>query len=122
MARANDSQIQGVASNAQLFSAKVLGGRQGSGLTSWIQNGVEWMAEQGCKIINLSLGGGGFDRSSEAIYKRLDEAGIIVNAATGNAGKGGERGGYPARYQYVNSIGAVDYNLRTASFLSLIHI
>lgn len=118
MARANDAQIQGIASKAQLFSAKVLGGRQGSGLTTWIQNGVEWMAESGCKIINLSLGGGGFDRSSEALYKRLDEAGIIVNAATGNDGKGGERGGYPARYNYVNSIAAVDYNLRTASFSS----
>jgi hypothetical protein len=118
VARANNSQIQGIAAKSKLYSAKVLGGRQGSGLTSWIQNGIEWMAENGCKIINLSLGGGGFDRTSAALYKRLDEAGIIVNAATGNAGKGGERGGYPARYVYVNSIGAVDYRLATASFSS----
>lgn len=118
LAEDNNSQIMGLAPKATLVAAKVLGGRQGSGLTSWILNGVQWMADEGAAIINLSLGGGGFNSQAEAVYKKLDESGIIINAATGNAGKGGEKGGYPARYRYTASIAAVDYNLRTASFSS----
>jgi subtilisin family serine protease len=118
LAADNGAQIMGLAPKATLVAAKVLGGRQGSGLTSWIMDGVQWMADEGAAIINLSLGGGGYYQPADELYAKLDAQGIIVNAATGNAGKGGERGGYPSLYNSTASIAAVDYNLKTAGFSS----
>lgn len=117
-AKSNEDGIEGIASDCKIIAAKVLN-NQGSGATSWIQRGVSFLGkDKKCKIINLSLGGGGFDRTSDALYKELDDAGVLVFAAAGNSGQGGERGGYPARYNSTVSITAIDYNKRLASFSS----
>lgn len=107
----------GIAAKSQIVHAKVLGDN-GSGSSAGIIRGVKWLADEGCKIINLSLGGGGYSNSSDRFYKELDEAGILVFAAMGNSGQGGERGGYPGRYSSTIGVTAVDYNKRLASFSS----
>lgn len=116
-ARANDDGIEGLASDCQIVHAKVLGD-QGSGSSQGIYNGVKWMAEQGVKVINLSLGGGGYSRTSDALYKELDEQGILVFASMGNSGQGGERGGYPGRYPSTFGVTAVNYDKKLAGFSS----
>lgn len=117
-ARGQGDGILGLAPECQIVAAKVLS-NAGSGSSQGIYNGVKWMGqEQKCKIINLSLGGGGFSATTDRLYKELDAAGVLVFASAGNAGQGGERGGYPARYESTLSITAVDFNKKLASFSS----
>ena len=116
-AKPQGSGITGLASDAKVYHAKVLS-NSGSGTGRGILNGVQWLADQGCKVISLSLGGGGFSDEANRLYKKLDEQGILVFASIGNSGQGGERGGYPGRYDTTAGIGAVNFNDTVARFSS----
>ena len=113
-ARGDGQGFIGLAPNAGLYHAKVLGD-SGSGSSRGIANGVQWLADQGCKIVNLSLGGG-FDSYSEGVYRELAQQGVLIFAAMGNSGFRG--GGHPGTSRYTFGITAVDYNRRVASFSS----
>jgi serine protease len=65
-------------------------------------------------IINLSLGGGGFSPSSQALYNELRNLGITVVAAAGN--EGSRTPSYPASYDNVISVSAVDVEQRITSY------
>lgn len=57
-------------------------------------------------IINLSLGGEGFNAAAQSLYDQLRELGIVVVAAAGNEGSSSPS--FPAAYQGVFSVSAVD--------------
>ena len=67
-------------------------------------------------IINLSLGGTGYSESEQALYSQVQSAGIIVVAAAGNYGTSVQT--YPAAYDGVFSVSAVDANGDLASYSS----
>lgn len=113
-ARGDGQGFIGLAPNAGLYHAKVLGD-SGSGSTRGIANGIRWMAEEGCKIINLSLGGG-YSADIEAACRDALSAGVLVFASMGNSGMRG--GGHPGTSRYTFGITALDYNKRVASFSS----
>ena len=76
---------------------------------------VEWCQENGADVISMSLGGGGFSQTASDIYKAIFENdGVLVVAAAGNSGPG--EVGYPASYDSVLSVGAVDSNKNIAGF------
>jgi subtilisin family serine protease len=109
----NTAGVLGVAYNAKLAHARVLGPSGGS--TSDIMRGVRWLVEvQGCKIINLSLGGGLKSRTEENFYKEMRTKGALVCAATGN--DSATRVSYPAAYTVNVAVGAVDKNDVVATF------
>lgn len=109
----NASGVVGGAYGAKLVHARVLGPSGGS--TSDIMRGVRWMVEtQGCKIVNLSLGGGLKSRTEENFYKEMRSKGAVVVAATGN--DGATRVSYPAAYAVNVAVGAVDANDVKADF------
>jgi subtilisin family serine protease len=109
----NGVGVAGVAPGAQLAHARVLGPSGGS--TSDIMRGVRWLVEnQGCKIVNLSLGGGLKSRTEENFYKEMRTKGALVVAATGNDGRTSVS--YPAAYAVNVAVGAVDVNDVVASF------
>ncbi|HEY0140721.1 MAG TPA: S8 family serine peptidase [Thermoanaerobaculia bacterium] len=109
----NGSGVAGVAYNAKLAHARVLGPNGGS--TSDIMRGVRWLVEnQGCKIVNLSLGGGMKSRTEENFYKEMRTKGALVVAATGN--DAATRISYPAAYAVNVAVGAVDVNDVVATF------
>lgn len=113
-AKADGQGIEGIASDCGMYHAKVLGDN-GSGSSIGIAQGIDWMVAQGCKIINLSLGGG-FSQQIENACKRASEAGVLVFAALGNDGTRGD--GHPGNSKYTIGIAAVDYNKRLANFSS----
>ena len=51
----NGSGIAGVAPDARLLIARVLGD-DGSGVTEDINRGIQWVVDKGAKVVNLSLG------------------------------------------------------------------
>jgi len=57
-------------------------------------------------VINLSLGGGGYSQIEQNLFAALADRGILVAAASGNAGTEGVE--YPAAYDYVFAVGATD--------------
>lgn len=83
------SGVRGVAPKASLFSYRVFG-QDADGATNYsIAKALDWAAnEDGCHLINMSLGGGAAD---EAIKEAIDEArarGAAVIAAAGNDDRG----------------------------------
>jgi len=108
----------GLAPKAKLVHGKCLGGRQGSGASSWIRNAAQWCIDEGAHIVSASLGGGGYDQVSADLYRKFFDAGRHFQAAAGNAGKGGEKSDYPALYDTTRSIASMTYQFKTSSFSS----
>ncbi|GAB3292318.1 S8 family serine peptidase [Parahaliea aestuarii] len=65
-------------------------------------------------IINLSLGGEGFSGIAENLYRQVRSAGIVVVAAAGN--EASSFPSYPAAYDAVLSVSAVDARRQLASY------
>ena len=86
---ASDGVNRGVAYGARVLDAKVL--TPDGGDTSWVIDGMEWAAEQGADILNLSLGQpgnytDGTDPASLAVDALSEQYGLLAVAAAGNEG------------------------------------
>jgi len=114
LAALNGGGVRGVAYDADLYYARVLGPT--GGRTSDIMAGVEYLVvEKDCKIISLSLGGLKSSRMEEKFFQDIyDNHGALIIAAAGNEGTEGLI--YPAGYPVVLSVGAVDSNNAIADF------
>ena len=112
--------VGGVASGVNLYMARVLDDT-GHGSSSGIINGVNWCAGQlrskgGSEahvVISLSLGGGGASRTEQRAYTAAYNAGALIVAASGNDGAAVS---YPAAYDNVLAVGAIDDSGTVASF------
>jgi subtilisin family serine protease len=109
----NTVGVLGVAYSANLYYARVLG--PNGGFSSDIMAGVRHLVEvRGCKVVNLSLGGGGKSKTEENFYKSMRSKGALIVAAAGNDGRGSIS--FPAGYASNIAVGAVDRNNVRASF------
>jgi len=113
LARDNDEGVVGVAPEADLMIGKVLGD-SGSGSDSGVAAGVEWATLNGANVVSMSLGGGGASQSFQDICNAAVAAGVIVIAAAGNSNSADPS--YPAGYNNVISVAAIDSNRNRASF------
>jgi len=87
----------------------------GLGYMSKIMAGIQWVAEQGAMVINVSIVGGGFLDTENRFFKSLWETkGALVVAAAGNAGDFSYA--YPASYDSVLSVAACTESLDRAWF------
>ncbi|MEJ7576542.1 MAG: S8 family serine peptidase [Pyrinomonadaceae bacterium] len=109
----NTVGVYGVAYNANLYHARVLGPT--GGYSSDIMDGVRHLVEvRGCKIVNMSLGGGLPSNTEQNFYNDMRSKGALIVAATGN--DGATSISYPAGYASNIAVGAVDRNDVVASF------
>ena len=114
LGRNNFKGVLGVAYDAQLYHARVLGPNGGTSAT--VMDGVRWLVETaGCRIVNMSLGGGRPSRAESAFYQDMRAQGALIIAATGNDSDA-TRINYPANYPVNIAVGAVDVNNVRASF------
>ncbi|MCX4660555.1 S8 family peptidase [Streptomyces uncialis] len=107
---------KGVAPDAKLLNGKVLGDN-GFGDDSGVVAGMEWAAEQGADIVNLSLGGPdspGVDPMEAQINKLSAEKGILFAVAAGNAGP--RNIDSPGSADHALTVGAVDGGDALADF------
>ncbi len=79
-----------------------------------ITRGINWAAQQGAKIISLSLGGSTSSSSEQTQMSTLSTQGICVVAAAGNDGT--NTMGYPAAYSTVLGVASSDNNKKLSSF------
>ncbi|WP_086802985.1 S8 family peptidase [Streptomyces caniscabiei] len=113
-------RYRGVAPGAELLNGKVLSD-EGYGDDSGIIAGMEWAAEQGADVVNLSLGGGDtpeVDPMEAQIDKLSAEKGILFAVAAGNEGDGPRTVGSPGSAAAALTVGAVDDKDRLAPFSS----
>ncbi|MSO44596.1 MAG: hypothetical protein EXQ74_04735 [Thermoleophilia bacterium] len=68
--------------------------------------GIHYAVSRGARIINLSLGGTGFSTIEQDAINDAVRAGVLVVAASGNAGT--DRREYPGAYRHVLAVGATD--------------
>jgi len=110
----NGVGITGVAYNAKIMAVKVLNG-SGSGTLTAVANGIRYAANNGAKVINLSLGGGGSTELLDAVSYATSKGAVVVMAA-GNDGAASPS--YPAAYaqSYGLAVGAIDSAGNLASF------
>jgi subtilisin family serine protease len=111
-------KFKGVAPGAKILAGKVLDDT-GSGDDSGILAGMEWAAEQGADIVNLSLGGTDtpdLDPLEAQVNKLSAEKGILFAIAAGNEGP--ETVGSPGSADAALTVGAVDDADRLADFSS----
>ena len=116
----NNIGVLGVAYNAELYAVKVLS-NSGSGSYAGIAQGIEWSVNNGMDIINMSLGGSQGSSILEEWCNIAYNSGVLVVAAAGNEGRQSGRGdtvGYPAKYDSVIAVAAVDSSNNRASFSS----
>ncbi len=99
--------------NVELMPLQVFGG---SGGASWrnIIKAINHAVDNGCHVINLSLGGYYPSRFVQQAIDRATAAGVVVVAAAGNTPW--ERPAYPAGYRGVISVAATNEAGRKASF------
>jgi subtilisin family serine protease len=117
----SNGKYKGVAPGAKILNGKVLSD-DGYGDDSSIIAGMEWAADQGADVVNLSLGGGDtpeIDPLEAEVNKLSEQKGILFAIAAGNDGDFGEQTiGSPGSAADALTVGAVDDNDKLASFSS----
>ncbi|HVP92096.1 MAG TPA: S8 family peptidase [Terriglobales bacterium] len=109
----NDEGIAGVAWGCMVLPVKVLDA-DGNGYYDELIDGLTWAADNGAKVVNLSLGGDVDDPALEAACKYAYDKGVVIVAAAGNDGTSVS---YPAAYDsYVLAVAATDATDVHASF------
>ncbi len=100
----NGEGVAGVAFEATLMPVKVLN-HFGSGTSADIADAIRFAADKGAKVINMSLGGGGYSQAMASAVEYARKKGVTVVAAAGNAGRA--RVEYPAAYPGAVAVSAV---------------
>nr|WP_323375813.1 S8 family serine peptidase [Streptomyces sp. RB17] len=111
-------KYKGVAPDAEILNGKVLDDT-GSGDDSGILAGMEWAAQQGASVVNLSLGGydsPGIDPLEAEVNKLSATKGILFAIAAGNDGP--QSIGSPGSADAALTVGAVDKKDKLADFSS----
>ena len=118
-AKDDSTGVVGMAPGAPLVAVKVLN-KRGSGYTSWIVAGIDWVAANAgthnIKVANMSLGGSGSDDNNcgnsnndamhKAICNLVNNRGVTMVVAAGNSASD-VAGFVPAAYNEVLTVTAV---------------
>ena len=109
----NGVGMAGVGYAARLLPVRVLG-VNGSGGTATIAEGIAWAADNGARVINLSLGSSYPSQTLQAAVEYAAGKGALVVCAAGN--NGNSQPLYPAAYPACLAVGATDSADRLAGF------
>ncbi len=107
--------VAGVSWGARIMPLKVLNS-DGAGPNTAIAQAVIWAVDHGAHIINMSLGGESPSATLESAIKYAYEHNVLVVAAAGNSYESGNPTFYPAAYDHVLGVAAVDDEDRHASY------
>ena len=110
--------VVGVAPKSSLMILKALD-KHGRGEYKWITNAVNYAVNQKVDIISMSLGGYVDDKNLHKAILKAVRSNILVVCAVGNEGDGSystDEYSYPASYEEVISVGAVDKKYNPAYF------
>jgi subtilisin len=103
----NGIGVVGVAPGARLWAVKVLNS-QGSGYTSWIIAGIDWVAARAStiEVANMSLGGSGYSQAEYDAIQGAVNKGVAFAVAAGNS-DADARNYSPAAFDNVLTVSAL---------------
>ena len=108
--------LLGVAPGAKILPVKVCGGSVDSNVSS-VQAGIRWAADNGAKIINLSIVVSILDPQLQEAVKYAQEKGCLIIAAAGNHSDEEESNiSYPASLPGVVAVTAMTKDYKIATF------
>lgn len=121
----NGQGISGVNWNVTLMPLRVLGigGGDDADIVAAIRyaaglsNATGMLPAKRANVINMSLGGGGFDQTFQDAVTAARDQGVVIFAAAGNDGTTAKE--YPASFDGVVSVAAVDRNKKHASYSNM---
>ncbi len=125
----NGSGVAGVAWNSKIMPLRVLGRDGGTDYdimqalryAARLSNDSGTLPPQRADVINLSLGGPGSSQEMADTIQQVHDQGVLVVAAAGNEGyrnlrPGDARVTFPAAYEHVIAVGAVDRAKNIAAY------
>jgi len=110
---ATPTGVAGANWNVHLLGVKVLNW-YGSGSWSAVAKGINWAANNGAKVINLSLGGSTGSTTLRNAVNNAWNKGAVVVCAAGNSPN--TTPSYPAYYTNCLAVAATNQNDQRASF------
>ena len=113
----NGEGVAGMCWNCRILPVKVLNSR-GQGSSASVVKGMYWAADNGARIISMSLGGDEATRAEEDVVNYIYSKGIPVFASSGNSGSDGNPVIYPAAFPHVIAVGASTPNDTVSGFSS----
>ncbi|MFD5747549.1 S8 family serine peptidase [Streptomyces sp. NPDC127033] len=114
-------KYKGVAPGAEILDAKVFDD-DGYASDSGILAAMQWAADEGAKVANMSLGGyddAEIDPLEEAVGSLSASSGILFVVSAGNSGPGAGTIGSPGSAAAALTVGAVDREDAIADFSSV---
>jgi subtilisin family serine protease len=109
--------IIGVAPKADLYVAKVMND-QGMGNDEWLAKGIKWCVDNGCQVINMSLGAPAKFESQFVLTRKevlkASSKNVFMFAAAGNDGV--KSISVPARWNEVFCIVSIDRDQKHSKF------
>lgn len=109
----NNMGCAGIAFSSTIMPVKVLN-KRGSGTYTQIANGINYAADNGADVINLSLGGSSTSTILEDAINHAWSHGVVVVCAAGNSSSSAPF--YPAAYTNSISVSATNYLDQLASY------
>jgi len=103
----NGIGVTGIGRNIKIMPLKVLSAR-GTGSVGAIADAIRYAADNGAKVINMSLGGRFPSKVMERAVKYAHDKGVVVVCAAGNEGR--KKVGYPAAYAGSIAVSATQYD------------
>ncbi|WP_276301567.1 S8 family serine peptidase [Halorussus lipolyticus] len=108
----------GIAPDATLHSVKVLDD-YGAGSYSDIAAGVEYVADQGWDVGNISLGGSSGSQTLKDACTYAQNNGVLLVGAAGGSGPCSDCVGYPAAYSEVMAVSSTNSSDELSSYSSM---
>ncbi|WP_240390643.1 S8 family serine peptidase [Bacillus sp. Y1] len=108
----NNYGIVGITQNVEIYDVKVLD-NSGKGSMEQLIKGIKWAIEQKVDILNISFGLQSDSRELKELIKSALSENIIIVASAGNTY--GLNVDYPAKFNDVFSISALNENVKRAS-------
>lgn len=99
--------------NVNLHIVKVFN-ESGWGYSGDLSDAVDTCVNNGAKVVNMSLGGSGSSTTEKNALQAAADTGVLLIAASGNDGN--STLSYPASYDVVMAVGALDNNNQHAEF------
>lgn len=111
-ARQNGIGVLGIASEAELYSVKILNEDNTTNVSNVIK-ALEWCIDNDIDVINMSFGMNEYSSILSEVIDRAYKKGIVM---IGSAGNNTDTIQYPAAYDSVISVGSINKDLQPSSF------
>jgi subtilisin family serine protease len=111
----NREGVSGIAWHVKLLPIKALNS-QGRGPDSVMVKAILYAADNGARIINISSTGTRYSAALETAVQYAQDKGALIVAAAGNTGNGDNSVDYPAAFDGVIAVAAIDDKDQLATF------